>query len=301
MPDRLIRALLEPPRVRACAVVTTETVREAVRRHELDSLGAVLLGRSLTAGLLLATLTKGDERVSLQITGDGPVSLVTVDAVGAGDVRGYLSRRAEAQPALGTQRRPSVAQALGRGTVQVLRDLGLREEYRGSASTVTSEIDEDVEAYLRQSEQLDSALGCEVALDPNGQVAHAGGLLVQAMPGGEPELIRAVQHGLRTGRLYAALAGGNAPTTPLELARSVLDDLPLRVLDERPVQFACRCSPERAHGILAMLDADELTDMIDREGKAEITCNFCSARYLFSRGALEKIRAEADSVPRERN
>src|SRR2546430_4103812 len=56
----------------------------------------------------------------------------------------------------------------------------------------------NVEAYLRQSEQLDSALGCEVVVDSGGEVVASGGVLVQALPGGEPDLIRAVQHQLRT-------------------------------------------------------------------------------------------------------
>jgi molecular chaperone Hsp33 len=288
MPDELLRALLDPPRVRVVATVTTETVQAAVGRHGTVGAATVALGRALTSGLLLATLTKGEERVTLQIAGDGPISLITVDADDAGSVRGYLSPRGVPVP-LGAQRRPSIAAAIGRGEVSVLRDLGLRERYRGSAAIVTGEIDEDVEAYLRLSEQLDSALGCEVVVGREGEAHRAGGLLMQAMPGGEPELIRAVQHELRTGRLYAALAGSASPADAEALARAVLGELPLTVLDRRPVRFQCRCSQERALSIVAMLEQPELDDLLAREGAAEITCNFCSARYIIDRATLIEI------------
>ena len=147
MPDQLVRALLDPPRVRVVAALTTDTVREAARRHGTVGAATVALGRALTSGVLLATLTKGDERVSLQIAGDGPIAQISVDANDEGDVRGYLAPHGVAA-ALGKQPRPQVATAIGRGQVLVMRDLGLKEQYRGAASIVTGEIDEDVDAIL---------------------------------------------------------------------------------------------------------------------------------------------------------
>src|SRR5207248_9036352 len=102
-----------------------------------------------------------------------------------------------------------VAQTLGRnGVVNVLRDLGLRELYQGQVALVTGEVDEDVEAYLRSSEQVPAALGCEVILDEASRVRAAGGVLVQALPGGDPMQVREMQHALRTGRLREILASG---------------------------------------------------------------------------------------------
>src|SRR5215813_11184141 len=122
MPDQLVRALLDPPRVRVVAALTTDTVREAARRHGTVGAATVALGRALTSGVLLATLTKGDERVNLQIAGDGPITQISIDANDAGQVRGYVAPRGVAAP-LGTQPRPSIAAAVGRGQVLVVRDL----------------------------------------------------------------------------------------------------------------------------------------------------------------------------------
>ena len=88
--DEIIRCLLERNRARVVAAITTQTVREIAGRHHLRGVAAVALGRAVTAGLTLATLTKDEEQVTLQVLGDGPLGGVTVDARSSGRVRAYL-------------------------------------------------------------------------------------------------------------------------------------------------------------------------------------------------------------------
>jgi len=89
-------------------------------------------------GLLLATLTKDDERVTLQVLGDGPLGGVTVDANGSGTARAYVKHPgAGAIAPAGDPRnpRPSLADAVGRsGVVSVIRDVGLRENFSGTTA-----------------------------------------------------------------------------------------------------------------------------------------------------------------------
>jgi molecular chaperone Hsp33 len=304
VPDHLIRGLLDPKAARVVAAWTTDIARIATARHELSGVAPVALGRALTAGLLLATLTKGEERVSLLIAGDGPLARLAVDANGAGQVRGYVSPRVVVP--LPPQRPPVIARAIGRGTVTVVRDLGLREQYRGSAAIVTGEVDEDVEAYLRQSEQLDSALGCEVVVDASGAVVAAGGLLLQALPGGEPALVRELQHALRTGELYRAIEHiaarpDESDTAAQAIVQALLSTESVRVLDQRPVCFRCTCSADRARELAGMLDAADLTELLANQQGAEITCSFCSQRYTVDQDTLRQIHEYAAMRPRERN
>jgi molecular chaperone Hsp33 len=290
MADHLVRALVKDHSVRVVAAISTEAAREAARRHQVVAGGAVALGRVSTAALLLATLTKGGERVTLQISGDGPLGLATADGTDAGDVRAYLARP-ETLVAGGTKRRVALGDAIGRrGVVNVLRDLGLRETYTGQAPIVTGEIDEDVENYLRLSEQIDSALGCEAVLGDGLELAATGGVLVQCLPGAEESpIVREAQHRMRTGALYDALAGG--PESALELARAVIDpSLELELLDTRPIQFRCRCSAERVSDMLALLGAADLDAMIREDGGAEVVCNFCGETYRISKDQLERLR-----------
>src|SRR5688572_18429051 len=197
MADHLMRGLTTLDgggKVRVVAAVTTDVAREAARRHRAVAGAAVALARSATSGLLLATLTKGGERVTLQILGDGPLGGVTADANDAGDVRAYV-KNAEVLAPGGPERRAALRDAIGRnGVVNVVRDLGVREQYSGQSNIITGEIDEDVEHYLRVSEQVDSALGCEAVLGEGMVIRASAGVLAECMPGGSgTERVRELQ------------------------------------------------------------------------------------------------------------
>ncbi|MBI4508601.1 MAG: Hsp33 family molecular chaperone HslO [Deltaproteobacteria bacterium] len=301
MADNLARSLISTGAVRLLSVTTTDVAREAARRHGAVAGAAVALARGATAGLLLATMTKGKERVTLQLVGDGPLGGVTVDANDAGEVRAYLKNTSVLVTG-GAARRVKLASALGRhGVVNVIRDLGLRELYRGQASLLTGEIDEDVENYLRSSEQIESALGCEAVLSDSLELVSSGGLLVQAMPGGEgTPFVREAQHRFRTGALYEALARDpRAAQDPAQLASAVLGDIArdLDLLDIRPVRFSCPCSKERVLASLAAVSEDELLAMIREDRHAEVVCNFCNEEFALSGDELSAILQEKRRGP----
>src|SRR5579863_8765183 len=137
MTDEIVRTALRGYPVRVVAVTTTGVTREAAGRHEAGQAGALALGRGLTAGLLLATLTKDEERVSLQVLGDGPLGGITVDAGSAGTARGYVKNPRVPLPPAGAAAggRLSLAEVVGRhGVISAIRDLGLRENFRGQTA-----------------------------------------------------------------------------------------------------------------------------------------------------------------------
>jgi molecular chaperone Hsp33 len=297
--DEILRATVGAGAARVVAVTATGVASEAIRRHEATGAAAVVLARGVAAGLLLATLTKDEERVTLQLLGDGPLGGLTVDATAAGTARAFV-KHLESLPATPPER-PRLAAALGtEGVVSVMRDLGLRESFRGQTSLATGEVDEDCERYLTESEQIESALRCETVLADDGTVAFAAGVLVQALPGGRgASIVAAARDALRAGALRAALAtsmSGAAPRDPGTLIENALGDTigVWNALDARPVRFECPCSRERAGAALALLGSAELADMILEDGKAEVTCNFCRARHDFTEAELERIRRELE-------
>lgn len=299
MSDVMVRAIDPEAGLRVLCAITTDLTREAAGRHHAEGMGACALGRALTSSLLLATLTKGGERVTVQIHGDGPLGGAMVDATDDGDVRGYLIHpEAAKMPCRGRAR---VAEVLGRvGVVNVVRDLGLKERYAGQIALVTGEIDEDVEGYLRTSEQVPSALGCEVLMGEGG-VEVSAGVLVQSLPGSqESPVLREARHTLRSGGLWDLLVGG--VRDPRALTAAVYGrGRTIDVLEERPLRFRCRCSSERVRDMLTLLPTIELDDMIANEGHAEVTCNFCNTRHTVERAELEVIREAVAKGPRERN
>jgi molecular chaperone Hsp33 len=294
--DEIVRTALRDHPVRIVAVTTTEVTREAVRRHQAGRAGALALGRGLTAGLLLATLTKDEERVSLQVLGDGPLGALTVDAGSAGTARAYVKHPQVPLPATddAPPGRPSLAGVVGQsGVVSVVRDLGLRENFRGQTALASGEIDEDVERYLLDSEQIASVLACDAIVGADGAVQMAGGILLQALPGGDgAAVVGAAGEALRAGGLTRILTARPADAASIVTAALGERFGEIRLLDRRPVRFHCPCSESRAATSLALLGNAELAEMILEDGKAEVTCNFCRARYQFDDAALEKIRRE---------
>lgn len=294
-PDEVLRAVLAGRPVRIVAATTTSAAREAALRHVAAPAATLALARGVTAGLLLATLTKDEERVTLQVLGDGPLGGLTVDATAAGGVRAYVKHPDAAVALAGQeQQRVSLAPAMGQnGVVSVLRDLGLGQPFRGSTAIRSGEIDEDVERYLEESEQVMSALACDAVSPPEGGVGLAAGILVQALPGSDgADAVAAARALIGGGALARVLAAGPLDAEGV-LAAALGDRLGrIEVLDRRPVRFECACSRARAGASLASLGQAELAAMILEDGKAEVTCNFCRARYEFDEAELETIRRE---------
>jgi len=296
--DQIARGLLDGGTARVVAVTATDVAREAARRHRATGAAAVALGRGLAAGLLLATLTKDDERLTLQILGDGPLGSLTIDSSAAGTARGYVKNPGARLPLPAAGVRVELAAAVGRaGLVSVVRDLGLRDNFGGQTPIVSGEIDEDVEHYLNTSEQIDSALACEALLDDAGHVVAAAGLLIQALPGsGAGGQLQAARTHLRAGGLSRATAAcapeGNVDGLIAQVLGSTVGHVQL--LEVRGVRFYCPCSRDRAGASLALLGQAELGQLILDDGRAEVTCNFCRERYEFSEAELETIRRELD-------
>jgi molecular chaperone Hsp33 len=319
--DQIMRSLIEDGRARLVVVTATQAVREMARRHQnLVGVPAVALGRAALSGLLLATLTKDEEQVTLQVLGSGPLGGVTVDARSSGRVRGVVKRplavawdakmatetatetTTETTTISAASPRMSLGEAIGKqGIVVVTRDLGLAQNYTGQVTIDSGEIDEEVERYLNASEQIDSVLHCDALVNSAGEVTAAAGLLVQTLPQAQGtavvEFIRDVLRGPTFTRVLSrALADGKVE--PIAIARAALGEAAggMRVLDERPVNFFCPCSRERAASTLGMLSQEDLKEMILETNEAEVTCNFCGGQYRFSEVEMEIIRRKREKI-----
>jgi molecular chaperone Hsp33 len=299
--DELLRAIKPDLSLRVIAAVTTGVVAEASARHGLRGLEVVALGRALTAGLLLTTLSKhAGERMRLALRSSGPLRGLLVDCRGDGDegtagmsVRGCLQRHlSPAEHAQVT----SLAAAVGaHGSLTVTRDLGLEQRYQGTVDVVSGEVDRDIERYLNVSEQLPSVLACEVVLGAGGTVQRAAGVLCQTFPGGDTEEL---------GRLRALLDGGGL-TDMLRQDRGcealvgfALGGEDYEAMERSAVRFHCTCGPWRARSVVAILGAADIAALADEQPETEVKCEFCGAVYTLT---ADELRALAAEIRRERS
>jgi len=299
MSDHLIRAMLSSTGPRAIAAVTTTTCREAARRHRLTGHAAEALGRALTASALMSTLTKGQERTVIRIAGSGPLAALTAEADAQGMLRGYPTWRRQVdehvEAVVPEGNGPSVSFMVGnRGSITVIRDLGLKELYQGESPILTGDVDTDLEHYLNHSEQLPSVLRCRARLANDGRIATAAGVLLQHMPEA-PEALDRDRNALDQGGLDRFLTEDPTRLRAEDLLHAVSEIQP-PVLEWRQIRFRCPCSRSRARGALLLTTTEDI-DALMAEGRADVTCHFCNHTWSFSVEELSDLRREIQDRP----
>ena len=290
MADQIVRVLAKDAPVKASAISARALVERARQIHKTLPVATAALGRALMGCSMMGNqLKEQNGTVTLQIKGGGPLGSITVTSDSAGNVRGYVQNGAvelmEKAPG-----KLDVGRAVGTdGTLTVIRDIGLKEPYVGRVSLLSGEIADDLTAYFAESEQIPSACALGVLVDTDQSVRCAGGYLIQLLPGADDGVITKVEQGVaRVGAVTAALKEG---ISALELVRRVLSDFELEVLEESPVEYRCYCSRERVTRALVSLGREELRALIDEQGEAELTCQFCDRVYHYDRGELEALLA----------
>lgn len=283
MTDHLTKATATG--VRAFAAVTTALAEEARRRHDCYPVAAAALGRTMTAALLLAANLKTEEALTIRIAGDGPIGAVVADASPQGTVRGYVKNPHADLPV--KNGKLDVGGAVGQGHVHITRFTGLKQPFTGSVPLVSGEVAEDIANYLLVSEQTPSTVALGVLVDTDLTVAAAGGLLVQAMPGADDEVLAVVEKNLAALPPISQLVKDGEDAAAI-LGR-VFAGLPATVYEPANLVFYCQCSGERVEEMLVSLGPDELASMIE-EGQAEVRCHFCGEQYHFGRERLQEIK-----------
>ncbi len=290
MADQLIRATAADGGIRAVGVITTRLTEEARGRHKLSYVATAALGRTMSAGLLLASnMKRPGSRVNIRVKGNGPLGGLLVDAGLDGTIRGYADHPDVELPP-NDKGKLDVGGAVGKeGYLYVVRDVGYGYPYASTVELVSGEIGEDVTHYLVSSEQTPSALVLGVFVGAEG-VSAAGGILIQVLPKAarDEALVETLESRV------ASLAGFTpllqAGLTLPEIFEQLLGDMGLAILPETQlVRFHCGCSFDRVMGALKMLGEAELQDMIEKDNGAEATCHFCGEVYQASSDELAQL------------
>ncbi|MCD8036674.1 MAG: Hsp33 family molecular chaperone HslO [Clostridiales bacterium] len=291
MGDYILRATAADDCIRAFAATTKETVQKARELHNTTPVASAALGRLLTAGAMMGVMLKSDDDlITLQIKGDGPLEgeLVTADCKGR--VKGYVfNPNVDIPPKSPTKL--DVGGAVGKGFLTVIKDLGLKEPYVGKTELISGEIAEDIAYYYAKSEQVASAVSLGVLVDMDTSILQAGGFIIQVMPGITEEIITKLENRINViPYITELLSMGDTPESILNL---ILGDLDLKIIDKIPCEYYCGCSKERVEKALIAIGKDDLTTLIEEDGKAELSCHFCNKVYNFDEADLRRLLKEA--------
>ena len=288
--DQIIRMIAKDAPVKASAIRARDLVERARNIHTLLPVATAALGRALMGASMMGDALKEENgALTLQIKGGGPLGTVLAVSDSEGNVRGYVQ-----DPFVELMEKEKgkldVGAAVGTaGTLTVIKDIGLKEPYVGSIGLFSGEIADDIAMYFVESEQIPTACALGVLVGVDQSVTSAGGYLIQLLPGADESVIEKIEAGVRrVGSVSRAMENGMSAE---ELLRAVLSDFELEVLETHPVEYRCYCSRERVTRALISMGRDELNSMIEEQGSAELTCQFCDAVYNFSEDELKELLA----------
>ncbi|MEG1886693.1 MAG: Hsp33 family molecular chaperone HslO [Oscillospiraceae bacterium] len=284
---KLIRCITADGAIMATAVDTTDIVNRAEKFHMTSAVVTAALGRLLTAASMMGNMLKGnDDSLTLRIAGDGEIGSMIAVSDSHGDVRGYVMNPVVEIP-LNPQGKLDVGGAVGKGTLFVLKDLGMREPYSGQVPLVSGEIAEDITSYYAMSEQIPTVCALGVLVNPDLTVKAAGGYIIQLLPGADDNTINMLEESIKgIDSVTNMLSDGKNPE---EILRRALQKFDVEILDTTDVSYRCNCSMERVEKAMISMGAKDLLELAEEQKLTEVKCHFCDRIYRFSSESLKKL------------
>lgn len=274
---------------------TKDIVQTALDIHKCSPTAIKAFGRLLTGAVMMGETLKGDDLLTLRTNTDGLLNqmLVTTDA--EGNVKGYLSNP-EADLEVKDGEIPKVGDLVGKGTLTVIKDMGLKEPYVGVSQMVSGEIGEDIAYYYYTSEQTPSVVVLGVSLGPDMRVKNAGGYIIQLLPGASESFISKLEAKIKAMRpMTELLAGGMSLKRIAKLLYEDMeseDELALvedySIYEEKKIAYNCNCNKDKFYRGLMTIKREELEELFKEKPELEVECHFCRKKYTFTKEELLK-------------
>jgi molecular chaperone Hsp33 len=290
MKDYLVKAYAYNGTVRIYAANTTQLVNEARKIHDLWPTSAAAFGRLLTVSVIMGAMYKGNQELTIRVEGDGPLDGMVAVTNANGQVKGYVGN-----PHVFLQYNSgklNVGQAVGNGFIHVTKDLKVRDMFTSSSKIQTGEIGDDFAYYFTVSEQIPSAVGVGVLVNPNNLISASGGFILQAMPGCTEEVISYIEDIIANMRPISDLI--NDGYTPEKIIQLLAGE-DYEMLETQDLSYYCDCSKDKFQRGLIALGADELRQLVSEEETIKTSCHFCNSTYSFSKKEITALIEKIDS------
>lgn len=285
--DYILRVTALKGMIRAFFITDRDTVESLRKAHNTSPVVTAALGRLATGALMMGVDMKDKgESVTLKIESDGPIKGMTVVADPEGNVKGYPVEPLVIIPA-NSKGKLDVGGAVGKGSLSVIKDMGLKEPYTGQVPLISGEIAEDLTYYFAASEQIPSSVALGVLMNKENTVRQAGGFMIQLMPGADEDVLSRLEERLASMKsVTACMDEGMGPREIMEL---LLSDMEPEINEKIPVRFRCGCSRERMEAAIISIGRKDLRSLIDEGEPVEAVCHFCGTKYRFEVEELKKL------------
>lgn len=291
--DYIVKSLAYDGEIRAYAALTTESVQEAQTRHYTWPTASAAMGRTMTATLLMGSMLKGEQKLTVTVDGKGPIGRIIADADAEGNVRAYVDKPQTHFP-LNEQGKLDVRRAVGTdGSIQVVKDIGMKDYFSGASPIVSGELGEDFTYYFATSEQTPSSVGLGVVVNPDNSIKAAGGFIIQVMPGAKDETVTKLENAINNMQPVSKLI--EQGLTPEGILKEILGEDNVQILETMQAQFECNCSHEKFLNAIKGLGEAEIQDIIKEDHGAEAICHFCGNKYNYSEAELEDLLASMNA------
>ena len=294
MSDQIIKFLAYNGKISVICADTSILVEESRKIHDLSPVATAAFGRLLTIATIMGTEMKNEkDKLTIQLKGSGPIGMMLVTTNNIPKIKGTITNPHVDIP-LNEFGKLNVGGAVGaEGYINVIKDIGLKEPYIGISPLSSGEIAEDFANYFVNSEQRNSAVALGVLVNKEG-VKSAGGYLINPMPDSTEEEISKVEQAIfKAGAISKML---DEKLTLKEIAKKITGDDNVQIIEEKitPI-YECDCSKEHMKDVLISIGKEEIKNIIEEEGRAEIVCHFCNKKYEFSKEELEEIIKNVDN------
>ena len=298
MKNKAIKFLAYNKKVSIMCIDTTELVEQIRKTHDLTPTVTAAAGRVATVAAMMAHLEikETTDNITIQIKGTGPIgSMVAVSSLEnkkMADVKMYVQNPHVELP-LKPNGKIDVGGAVGaEGYLNVIKQNELtNSNYNGLIPLVSGEIAEDFTEFFAKSEQKPTALALGVLVNKDG-VKRAGGYIINPMPDATDEEISKIEESLKMAKPISEML--NEGISLEEIAKIVTGDENVETLEQDLDSiYKCNCSKEKIERGIISLGKEEISKIIEEDGKLEAECHFCHKKYNFSIEELKEIEKGA--------
>ena len=285
MSDQLQRFIFEDYQIRGEIAQAHNSFSEIIKKHDYSAEVANLVGELLVATNLITATLKFAGKITVQLQGDGPLSLAVINANQDQQVRG--TARVEGDTA-----GLSFKQLVGKGHLMITISPEEGERYQGIIALEKGSLSACLEDYFIKSEQLATRIILHAS---SNNTPQAAGLLLQTLPAvdqnheAEFQHVCALASTVKAEELYTL--------TNDELLYRLYHQEKVRLFEAQPISFKCSCSRERCLASLASITPEEIMEMLEEQGSIEMHCEYCGSDHYFEKDDLQILLGDGHGVP----